>query len=327
MGRRHIRAAQELGLDLVGVFDKQPQALALAAKERELPAAKLFSESAALFRSVAPECVIVATTTDSHRYFTCEAVRSGAKYILCEKPMAGSLAECDAMIEVCRLHGVRLAINHHFRLSELHQSVKHALQSELLGGLTSVTIVAGNVGMAMIGTHMFDLFRFVSEEEPHDVSAWLSAAELPNPRGAQFEDPGGAIRITTGRGKRFYMEAGTDQGHGIVIGYAARYGQIVVDLLHGSAQILRRQDAERNLPSTQYGTPSVQTLIEHPVGDAISGTKAVLHNLLNGREFPSGADGRQAIAVLVAAYASHENGHLPVRVCEPVSRERIFPWP
>jgi predicted dehydrogenase len=328
MGRRHIQAAQELGLEIVGVFDKQPESLALAAKERELPAAKLFCDSVAMFRSTAPECAIVATTTDSHYDFTCEAVRSGAKYILCEKPMAGSLAQCDAMIEICRQHGTRLAVNHHFRLSELHQSTKRALQSELLGGLTSVTIVAGNVGMAMIGTHMFDLFHFMSGEASHEVSAWLSPPELPNPRGVQFQDPGGAVRITTRSGKRCYMEAGTEQGHGIVVDYGAKYGQIVLDLLQGSARILRRQDTDRSLPSTQYGTPSVRTSVEHPIGDAVSGTKAVLHNLLNGGEFPSGVDGQQAIAVLVAAYASHENGHRPVRVDEPVvSRGRIFPWP
>jgi predicted dehydrogenase len=327
MGRRHIRAVQELGLELVGVFDRHPESLALAGKERNVPAAKLFSDSAAMFQS-APQCVIVATTTDSHHHFTSEAAQRGAKYILCEKPMAGSLAQCDAMIEACRKNGAQLAINHHFRLSEQYRSTKRVLQSEMLGGLTSVTVVAGNVGMAMIGTHMFDLFHFISGETPHEVSAWLSSSDLPNPRGAQFQDPGGTIRITTVSGKRFYMEAGVDQGHGIIAVYAAAYGQIVLDLLHGSVRILRRQDAERNLPSTQYGTTSVQTSIEHSIDDAVGGTKAVLRNLLNGGEVPSGIEGRQAIAVLVAAYASHEDGHRPVRLDELiVSRDRVFPWP
>lgn len=328
MGRRHIRAVQELGLELVGVFDRQPESLVSAGKERDLPASKLFSDSATMFQSTTPECVIVATTTDSHHHFTCEAAQRGARYILCEKPMAGSLAQCDAMIEACRERGALLAINHHFRLSEQYRSTKRDLQSEMLGGLTSVTVVAGNVGMAMIGTHMFDLFHFISGEAPHEVSAWLSTTKLPNPRGAQFQDPGGAIRITTQSGKRFYMEAASDQGHGIIVVYGATYGQIVMDLLQGSARILRRQDAERNLPSTQYGTTSVQTSIEHSIDDAVGGTKAVLRNLLNGGEFPSGIDGRQAIAVLVAAYASHENGHRPVRLDEPmIPRERVFPWP
>jgi predicted dehydrogenase len=238
------------------------------------------------------------------------------------------LAQCDAMIEVCRQRGVQLAINHHFRLSEQHQSTKRTLRSELLGGLTSVTVVAGNVGMAMIGTHMFDLFHFVTGEAPHEVSAWLSNTDQPNPRGAQFQDPGGAIRITTESGKRFYMEAGTDQGHGIMVVYGAKYGQIVMNLLLGSARILRRKDEEHDVPSTQYGTASVQESIEHSVDDAVTGTKAVLHNLLNGGEFPCGVDGRRAIAVLVAAYASQESGHRPVRLDEPaVSRERVFPWP
>ena len=328
MGRRHIRAVQELGLELVGVFDRQPESLAVAGQERELPAATLFSDSAAMFRSTAPECVIVSTTTDSHHDFTCQAAQLGAKYILCEKPMAGSLAQCDAMIETCRQTGAQLGINHHFRTSEQHRSTKRALQSEAFGGMTSFNVVAGNVGMAMIGTHMFDLFHFISGEAPDQVTAWLSKPSLPNPRGPQFHDPGGAIRITTASGKRFYMDAGTDQGHGIVVTYGATHGQIVMDLLHGSVQMLRRRDADRNLPSTQYGTASEQTSLEHLIDDAVSGTKAVLRNLLSGGEYPSGVEGRQAIAVLAAAYASHENGHRPVHLDDPVvSRDRVFPWP
>jgi predicted dehydrogenase len=242
--------------------------------------------------------------------------------------MAVSLAQCDEMIEACRTHGAQLAINHQNRVSELHQSAKLMLQSEQFGGLTSLTIVAGNCGLAMIGTHMFELFSFMSGEAPYEVTAWLSSSDLPNPRGVQFEDPGGAIKITTESGKRFYMEAGTDQGHGITLIYAAKYGQIVLDELDGSMRILRRQDSDRGLPSTRYGTTAVRTVIENRNGDVIGATKAILQHLLNGGTPPSGHDGRQAAAVLVAAYVSNENGHRPIRVDDPtLPRERIFPWP
>ena len=175
---------------MAGVFDKEPKALALAEGECGVPGKALFRDLSAMLRAAAPECVAVATTTDSHHFFTMQAIEAGAKYILCEKPMASSLAQCDAMIEVCRENGVRLAINHHFRFSELHRAVKKALQSDLLGGVTSATVVAGNVGMAMIGTHLFELFSFISGEMPFEVSAWLCPAGEPNPRGPQFQDPG-----------------------------------------------------------------------------------------------------------------------------------------
>jgi len=328
MGRRHIQAVHELGLELIGVADTHPDSLTVAATEREIPREKLFSDPVDLFCATAPELVIVSTTADSHHMITCQAVEAGAKYILCEKPMAVSLAQCDAMIDVCRQHGTRLAINHQIRFSALHRWTKRTLQSKNLGGLCSMTIVAGNFGMAMVGTHMFELFRFVSGEEPHEVAAWLVKDESQNPRGQQFADAGGTIRISTMSGKRFYLESGVDQGHGITIVYAAKYGQIILDLLHGSARILHRQESERNLSSTRYGTTSIKKSVTHAIGDLVDETKAVLHHLLNGGEPPSGNDGRQAIAVLVAAYVSHEKGHTPIYIDDPeLPRDRSFPWP
>src|SRR5215470_223931 len=110
MGRRHIQAVQELGMQIVGVCDKEPKCLELASEERGLQKSVLFSDSRSMFETVAPECVIVATTTDSHHHFACEAARRGAKYILCEKPMASSVAQCDEIIDLCRQNGVKLAV-------------------------------------------------------------------------------------------------------------------------------------------------------------------------------------------------------------------------
>jgi predicted dehydrogenase len=328
MGRRHVQAVQQLGLDLVGVFDKAPESLAAAAAECGVPAGKLFSEADAMYASAVPECVIIATTTDSHHDFVCQAIRGGARYILCEKPMASSLAQCDAMIEACRQNGIALAVNHHFRFAEVHRNVKQLLDSDDLGGLTSMTVVAGNVGMAMIGTHMFELFRFLSGEEPQAVTAWLSESEMPNPRGPQFEDRSGAIRIETKNGRRFYMEAGPDQGHGILVTYGAVHGQLVLDLLQGSVQVTRRSEADRTLPSTRYGTASVRTCHQYIPADPVSGTKAVLTHLLGGEQYPSGAAAREALAVLIAAYVSNEKDHSRVQLSDPLlPLARKFPWP
>jgi predicted dehydrogenase len=328
MGRRHIHAVRQMGLELVGVSDLKADALAVASQECELPPATLFSEAETLFRNACPECVIVATTADSHQCLTSQAALNGAKYILCEKPMATSLAQCDAMIADCTAHGTRLAINHYFRFTHLHQSIRRALESERLGGLTSFTVVAANIGMAMNGTHLFELFQNLTGEPPQEVTAWLVASNSPNPRGSQFQDPGGAIRITTRSGKRFYMEAGVEQGHGITITYGAKHGQLLLDLLQGTICITRRQERDRGLPNSQYGTPSEIELLHYVPDDAITGTEAVLENLLSGGEIPSGTDGRQTIAILAAAYLSSENAHCPIRADGAgLPLERVFPWP
>lgn len=55
------------------------------------------------------EAVVITTPTFTHRDLTVTAARAG-KHVLCEKPMALTLAECDDMIAAAQQHGVILQI-------------------------------------------------------------------------------------------------------------------------------------------------------------------------------------------------------------------------
>src|SRR5262249_17915447 len=158
--------------------------------------------SASLFTKGAPECVIIATTAETHADLVCAAAASGARFILCEKPMAVSLGECDRMIEACEKAGARLAVNHPMRFMQQYTEPKKWLASPELGGIGSVTVVAGNFGMAMNGTHYFEMFRFMTDEYPLEATAWFGDERIPNPRGAQFDDRAGSVQLRTASGKR-----------------------------------------------------------------------------------------------------------------------------
>jgi len=326
MGRRHVQVVRELGLELAGLADARSEALEAAAREDAVPAGILYTDVARLLEEGRPECVVVATTAPSHAELTCQAAGAGARFVLCEKPMAISLAECDRMLKACRDRGTRLAINHQMRFMEQYTAPKALLDSEAYGGLRSVLVAAGNFGMAMNGTHYFEMFRFMAGEAPTTATAWFSAGGVPNPRGPQFEDRAGGVRLETASGQRFYMDVGADQGHGVKVTYSARHGQIVVDELEGTMRADVRQDAHRDLPTTRYGMPSVRTEQRIRPADAVAPTRAVLEALLRGSGYPSGEDGRLAVAALVAAYVSDESGHVPVRIDSALPAGRTFPW-
>jgi len=308
--------------------DPNPEALGQAAKEFRISPEYQFTEFGTLMKKAKPECVIVATTAPTHSSSTCQAAEAGAKYILCEKPMAVSLAECDRMIEVCKRRGARLAINHQMRFMEQYTEPKRVVQSKAFGGLTSVTVVAGNFGLAMNGTHYFEMFRYMTDEKSLEVTAWFSNEKVPNPRGTQFEDRAGAVRITTAKGKRFYMDTGSDHGQGVKVIYSGPYGQLVVDELAGTMNLSVREEKHRNLPTTSYGMPWVETVQKIAPADSIGPSRAVLTSLLDDKNPPTGEEGRLAIAALVAAYVSDEKGHIPVRLDDSrLPLERTFPWP
>ena len=326
MGRRHIQVVKELGLELVGICDPSPESLAMAEKEQGVAPGLHFSDARQMLAETAPEVVVVASTAPTHCEYTCTAAQGGAKVVLCEKPMGVSLAECDLMIETCRAHGTKLAINHQMRFMEQYTAAKEIVDSDAFGGLGSVTVVAGNFGMSMNGTHYFEMFRYMTGETPLEVQAWFSPDPLSNPRGPQFSDRAGSLRLTTASGKRFYLEIGPDQGHGMHVTYAGPYGRLTVDELLGKMSWVVREQQYRELPTTRYGMPAIEAGREIAPADAVTPTRHVLQAVLNGEDWPSGEDGRQAVAVLVAAYQSDENGHVPVRVDENLNRTRIFPW-
>jgi predicted dehydrogenase len=327
MGQRHIQVARDLNLELAGICDQNPETLSAVGKEHGIPAERQFEDVRALLEKARPECVVIATTAPTHSEYTCLAAEARARYILCEKPMAVSLAECDHMLKVCRHNHAKLAINHQMRFMEQYTEPKRIIEGEAFGGLKSVTVVAGNFGMAMNGTHYFEMFRYMTDEAPVEVTAWFSEEKVSNPRGAQFEDRAGSVRITTASGKRFYMDISANQGHGMKVIYAGAYGQIIVDEISGDMYADAREEQYRDLPATRYGMPRVATSGKIAPADAVAPTRAVLEALLKDKNAPDGEDGRLAVAVLVAAYFSDENGHVPVRLDDSrLPRERVFPW-
>lgn len=326
MGRRHIQVVRELGLNLVGIYDQSPDSLALTEKEQGVPSSIHFTSLEKLLGETRPECVIVSTTAPSHCEFTCRAAASGARFILCEKPMAVSLEECDRMLEACRQQGTHLAINHQMRFMEQYTEPKRMIELPEFGGLSSITVVAGNFGMAMNGLHYLEMFRFMTGESPAEVAAWFSKNAVPNPRGPQFADAAGSLRAVTRSGKRFYMEIGDDMGHGMLVVYAGPFGRIEVDELAGIMRKAVREEQHRSLPSTRYGMPWRESTTKITLADSIAPSRAVLQALLSKSNYPTGAESRLAVAGLVAAYVSNETGHSPVNVDGKLPQNRRFPW-
>src|SRR5262249_55976448 len=134
MGRRHITAARNAGFELAGIFDLSADAIATTLTECNVDKAMAFSDAGQMLAAVRPDAVVVSTTAPSHCEFVCAAAKAGVRFILCEKPMAASLEECDRMIAVCRAAGARLAVNHQMRFMEQYTSIKAMIDTPEFGG-------------------------------------------------------------------------------------------------------------------------------------------------------------------------------------------------
>jgi predicted dehydrogenase len=327
MGRRHIDACRGLGFEIVGVADPNVQTLRDVGRETALPPEVLFPDASSMLSRARAELVIVATTAPTHEHYVTLAAHEAARWILCEKPMAPSLESCDRMIAACESRGVKLAVNHQMRFMDQYLIPKEMLTSGTFGPLASMTVIGGNFGLAMNASHYFEAFRFMVDEPPATVSAWLSEDPVANPRGAQFSDRGGSVRVTTRSGHRLYVEAGTDQGHGLFVVYGARLGRIEVDELTGRLHAVVRKREHRSLPTARYGMPSEEIGQLIPGADVVGPTQRVLRTLVAGEGFPDGSVGRMAVEVLVAAHVSAEQAGRVIDLdVDPLPTARCFPW-
>lgn len=327
MGARHVQALKGMGIDVAGLTDLRIESAQAAASQNNLPTDVVYADAATMLAATRPDLAVVATTAPSHPEYVAMAAEHGARKILCEKPLATSVRACDDIIALATSRGIDIAVNHQMRYMPQYTEPKALMQSEAFGGLQSIAVSTGNFGLSMNGTHYVEMMRFMFDEAPASVSAWFDSGDVPNPRGPEFTDKAGVVVLRTASGKTCTMHSREGQGHGMIVTYAGRYGQIVVDELAGSMYITRRDKAEdRALPTTRYGQPSFIETRRIQAVDIIASTQSVIRALTCGQDYPSAADAGLAVRALAAAYASDEAGHTPQSVTDSKLDERVFPW-
>jgi predicted dehydrogenase len=141
-----------------------------------------------------------------HREFTVRAARAG-KHVLCEKPMATTVADCQAMIDACKAADRRLMIAYRIQYEPLNSQVKDWVRDAAVLGTIKlidmancqnqskknvhqwrhVKALAGGGALPDIGLYCLNTARFLLGEEPVEVSAQQYSAE-GDPRFAEVEE-------------------------------------------------------------------------------------------------------------------------------------------
>jgi predicted dehydrogenase len=85
-----------------------------------------------------PDAVLVCSENARHRDLVIQAAAAGA-HVLCEKPLATSITDAEAMIEACDRAGVHMMIAHPVRYSAAYAELKEACAAGRIGRLIGVT--------------------------------------------------------------------------------------------------------------------------------------------------------------------------------------------
>ena len=123
---------------------------------KKFGARKWFADWRELIADEEIEAVYIATPVYLHSEQTIAAAEAG-KHILCEKPMALNVKECDEMIAACRTNNVKLGIAYYRRFYPVLGRVKEIIKSGEIGTISVAQINA------------FEFF----DPSPDDPRRWL----------------------------------------------------------------------------------------------------------------------------------------------------------
>ena len=129
MGRTHAKAWLKAGCQVTGVISGHLERAEQFALEHQT---KAFSSLEALLEEV--DVLDICAPTHLHRSMTETAARAG-KHIICEKPIALTLKDARAMIQICSSHSVRLFIAQVVRFFPQYRAAQEIFNSGQLGNL------------------------------------------------------------------------------------------------------------------------------------------------------------------------------------------------
>jgi len=162
------------------------------------------------------DIVYVVLPNSMHAEFSIRAAKAG-KHVICEKPMAVSVEECDAIIRACNKAGVKLGVGYRLHSEPYTQEVKRFVKEKTFGKINYVSAEAayqsrgnprqwrlnktlsGGGALMNMGVYSIQSAIYGTGENPVSVTAQEFSTrptyfkDTDETITAQFQFPGGAV--------------------------------------------------------------------------------------------------------------------------------------
>jgi predicted dehydrogenase len=167
------------GVEVVAGCDINPAACE-AFKEQwggRWPGLRTYADYREMLDRERVDVLSVVTPDFLHRDVVIAGVEAGVRGVFCDKPLATSLADADAMIAVVRERGVTLSVNVTRRWKPSYVAAREDIRAGSIGELAQVTVHYGGERAMLYRnhSHFLDLICFFAASEPEWVIAELEA--------------------------------------------------------------------------------------------------------------------------------------------------------
>ena len=137
---------------LAGVVTGVPAKGAKWAREYGFPATSVYDYETMARLADNPDIDIVYVVTPNGLHVEhCIAAAKAGKHVICEKPMANSVSDCDAIIAACRAAGVKLSVGYRLHFDPYHRELMRLAKEQDFGPLLKME---GDFGFVM-GNHQW----------------------------------------------------------------------------------------------------------------------------------------------------------------------------
>lgn len=336
IGRRHARVLRELTPSLAIVNRRET---IRAQAQRDHPSAWVVDRLQALDELDFPwpaTLAVIATWGPSHSDFFHQLADRGVRHILCEKPMAVSVAQATAMVRRAKGEGISLGVNHCLRYVDIVPSLRQFLWSHALGEPVRVVVSGGAACMATNGLHWLDFAAELFGVDPQEVVGFVRGDRI-NPRSPDLMYFGGGAvwRFVGGREAVLLLSnlSSVEQiariycaDSVVVLSYAATVEDTFIQASIWRAAPRRYEDAAIEVV---HGTDELLFTGRLPgVRMFLQGIRAAMEDVVHaGAGRSPGAVGLTAVSAVVGALASERDRRamkLPILASSPWGRHE---WP
>lgn len=168
----HYGGTKAAKLSITHACDINRERLQIFSTIAGIPLSHCYTDYQTLLKQEKPDCVIIASWTQTHVPIGIAAAQNGARVIVCEKPIASDLRQAEALIDACNKHNTKLIINHERRYDYRYNFVKKLVTSNEIGRISSVHGFvftpskvhqpdSGGGPLLHDGTHLIDIIHYL----------------------------------------------------------------------------------------------------------------------------------------------------------------------
>ena len=165
IARCHARGWQGVpDVELAAIADANEQALTEFGEFFGVPPERRYTDYRAMLDAERPDFVDVCSWHGLHAEMTIAAADRRPKAIICQKPMAMSLGDCDRMLTACQREGVKLLVAHQRRHLPGWQEARRLIAEGAVGRVEQILIDGGS--LLNVASHDVNLAFYLLGDRP-----------------------------------------------------------------------------------------------------------------------------------------------------------------